>query len=343
MHNTYNVHNLEANFKEYLEKLNYSRTSISNYIADIRKFLAWYFFMLGQQGLNYDLSYLSRDVMKLYQDEMNSKSIPVKTMNRQLSSLRTFAKFCMTKGYIATNPFGDVPNMKEEQSRQFSGKLASFSRTIGVSLAGYFIVLMLFVVPLVISKGTAAWSSVSQGLLAPSDLPAIDQPLKQQVASTSADLMTIPMIDQHGYLNLTASYPKILGHEGTLSIEAPQIKLQTTGDNPITFSTENGTVQFLFEGSRPKLPYESAFYFAGNQLESGNLIYGQTESTSAKVNLLELSSGLPSVSRFRVDSEGNVHVKGNIILDGNLIMSPESVIFGTVASETATSSASSRP
>src|SRR3989338_6368791 len=340
MYNISNLHNLEANFKEYLEKENYSRASISNYIMDIKKFLGWYFFMLSNQGLTYDLSYLSKAVMSSYQEHLSNQHIPVKTVNRQLSSIRTFAKFCVVRGYIATYPFTDVPNVKDSSQTSFSRRLASFGKSIGVSLAGYFVVLILFLIPFLVSGGTKLFSSATDGFLSSNNIPEMNEPIKQYIASTSADLMTVPIIDEHGYLNLTASYPKIVGHSGTLSIEAPQIKLLTRGNGPITLNTNEGSVQFLFEGAKPELPYESAFYFAGNQLQSGNLIYGQTESSTGKVNLLELSSGLPAVSRFRVDAEGNVHVKGNIILEGNLIMSPDSVIFGHVTTDTATSSAS---
>lgn len=153
--------------------------------------------------------------------------------------------------------------------------------------------------------------------------------------------MTIPIVDEHGNLNLTASYPKIIGYNGTLSIQAPELVLSAQNDGNLKLQTDQGSIHFLFGGEKPKLPFDSAFYFSAENLKSGTLIYGTVDTVGNSVSLMDLASGSPSESKFRVDSEGNVYIKGNIVLEGNLIVNPESTIFGTFSGQTATSSASS--
>lgn len=342
MYKQYNPHNLEANFKTYLENNEYSRASIINYIADIRKFLTWYTLMLSKQDLTFDMSYLTDHTLDRYKNHLKDSNIPVKSVNRNLSSLRTFTRFCLNKGYISSNPLVDITNVKQSTLDRFSVKKSIGKKAVLLSLFGYALVIGLFLAPTLISIKTHWWGS-STSYLDSSNIPKTLGALDYHTASTSADLLTIPITDEKGSLNLTAPYPKIIGHTGTLSIEGPQVKLRTYQDGPIVLNTDEGSIQFLFEGKKPTLPYEAAFYFGANDIRSGSVIHAQAEDSSGAVDLLNLSSGLPAVSRFRVDSEGNVHINGNIILEGNLIMSPDAVIFGQVASDTATSSASPEP
>ena len=130
---------------------------------------------------------------------------------------------------------------------------------------------------------------------------------------------------------------------GTLTIQAPQLSFESIDTGSISLNSKNGSIQFLFEAETPPLPYDSAFYFASKELRQGTLIYGQTANTGSDINLLELSSGLPTESKFTVDGDGNVHVRGNIVLEGNLIVNPNSSIFGSLSTETATSSFSPEP
>ena len=342
MYKHYNPHNLEANFKSYLENNDYSRTSILNYVGDIRKFLSWYSLMLTKQELAFDLNYLTDQTLARYKSHMRQHKVPVKTINRSLSSLRTFARFCVHKGYIAANPFMEVPNVKKGVFDSFSRGKKIANKTIFISAFAYALVIGLFLAPTLFTL-KSSWFTGTSSHLNGNDLPQTLGALDTHVASTSADLLTIPITDEKGNLNLTAPYPKIIGHTGSLSIEGPQVKIRTYEEGPIVLNTEEGSLQFLFEGKTPTLPYEAAFYFSANDIRTGTVLHAQAEDSTGSVDLFNLSSGLPAVSRFRVDSEGNVHINGNIILDGNLIMSPDAVIFGQVASETATSSASPEP
>lgn len=334
-----NLYNIEANFKEYLESNNYSRTSVNNYLADFRTFLSWYIMKLKSQQLEFNIKYLTTPTLELYRDYLLAKSVPVKTINRHFSTLRSFIKLCIQENWLESNPLTLSKNIKTPLFSSFNTGLPTNVKTVGIFLLGFGSILLLFVIPSLI-LGFSRQNGTQNNLLLTKDFAAN---IGNRTASTSADLLTIPVIDQKGNLNLTASYPKIIGHNGTLTIEAPQLSLAAKEKGNITFAVTDGSIQFSFDGKTPPLPYEAAFYFSSKDIQQGTLIKGQTVNTGSSINLLELSSGLPAETKFKVDADGNVYIKGNIVLDGNLIVNPSSSIFGQLAGQTATSSFSPEP
>lgn len=334
-----NLYNIEADFKEYLETNKYSRTSINNYLADFRTFLSWYVMKLKSQQLEFNVTYLTPSTLDLYRDYLLAKNVPVKTINRHFSTLRTFIKLCIQENWLESNPLSTSKNIKNTLFTSFYPRLPTNLKTAGIFILGFGSILLLFLIPSII-LGFSRQNGRQNGLLLTKNITASTG---HKTASTSADLLTIPVIDERGNLNLTASYPKIIGYNGTLSVEAPQLSLVAKDKGNITFSVLDGSIQFSFEGKTPALPYESAFYFSSKDITQGTLIKGQTVNTGSSINLLELSSGLPAETKFKVDADGNVYIKGNIVLDGNLIVNPSSSIFGQMASDTATSSFSPAP
>lgn len=337
-----NLYNLEADFKKYLEENNFSRTSINNYLTDIRQFLSWYMFMLQKQGLAIELSHLTKSTFSLYAEYLKKQNIPVKSINRALSSLRMLIRFCLHEGWLDINPLADFNNIKTGLMHAMFFFLKRYGSTLLVFFLGSLFILLLFILPGFFALNFSRLGKYGSTVLDSKETAITDFSLFKE-ASTSAGLMTIPIIDAKGNLNLSAPYPKIIGYNGALSIQAPHVKIETLKNGSITLNTQNGSVNFIFESNTPPLPYEAAFNFTGKNLTSGSLIHGQVDVPSSQVKLLELVSGIPAEVRFSVDSEGNVHIKGNLVLDGNLIVNPAASIFGTLSSETATSSYSPQP
>lgn len=344
MTKTYNLYNLEPEFKKFLEKGNFSRITISNYLVDFRHFLSWFIFLLKQQGLQFELEYFSTETFALYEKYLRSLKTPLKTANRRLSTLRTFMRFLVVQEIVPGSSFSSqINNIKIGKNRLNLKSWWSFRRLYPVFFSfflGLIIFALLISAPLLLATKNI-FNSTQNGLLPANDNPTLVSSITQITqASTSADLLTIPIIDQQGNLNLTAPYPKIIGYNGTLGIEAPQLNLKSLKNGSLNLETESGSLNFIFDGQRPPLPFDAAFNFFANQITSGAVIHAQSTAKTDKVRLLELQSGSPAETRFSVDAEGNVYIKGNIILEGNLIVNPESTIFGTLTSQTATSSAS---
>ena len=339
MYKTYIAYNIEPEFKNFLEQSKYSRISISNYLVDIRKFLSWISFTLQSQGLSFEMQYVTSDAIDRYMQYMKGEKFPSASINRQLSTLRLFTRFCLLKGYLSTNPLQDFNNIKQDQYAKMVNRSRKWAPNLVIGVIGFIVIFILFSIPAVYMFRVSKIGKLNLSL--PGDqLPAGINSINSAIASTSADLFTIPILDERGNLNLTAAYPRIIGHNGILTIAAPDIALDVNNTGNITLQSDEGTIQFLFGGKEPSLPFESAFYFAANEMESGTLLYAQTKNDDARIRLLELASGQPAEPKFTVDSDGNVHIYGNLVLEGNLIASPQSIIFGSVSSDSATSSAS---
>lgn len=338
-----NLYNLEAEFKTYLKNNSFSRTSINNYLADFRHFISWLVVMLKKQGLSFEPRYFDKKTFELYKKSLENEKMSTRSVNRRLSTLRTFIRFCITQGWVSTNPLEDINNIKISFFDSIYTTLKNNIVVLLVVLFGLAFVLILFALPVFFLKDVPIFSNKKVSLPESGLAQPINQLSSLFEASTSANILTIPVVDARGNLNLTAPYPKIIGLNGTLTIEAPSLEIKTLDAGNINLNAVKGSLNFIFEGEKPPLPYDAAFNFSARNLERGVLIYGQTESTSENVHLLELSSGFPKESKFTVDSQGNVHVKGNIVVEGNIIMSPESVIFGRMSSQTATSSYSPEP
>lgn len=339
MYKTYIAYNIEAEFKNFLEQNKYSRISIRNYLVDMRKFLSWISFTLQSQGLSFEMQYVTSDAIERYMQYMKGEKFPSASINRQLSTLRLFTKFCLLKGYLSTNPLQDFNNIKQGQYENVVKRSYKWGPNLFVGIIGFLVIFILFSIPAAYIFRLGKIGKLNLSL--PGDqLPASNNSINSAIASTSADLLTIPILDERGNLNLTAPYPRIIGHNGTLTISAPDIALDVKKTGNISLQSDEGTIQFLFGGKEPSLPFDSAFYFAANEMESGTLLYAQTKNDDASIRLLELASGQPAEPKFTVDSDGNVHIYGNLVLEGNLIASPQSIIFGSVSTDTATSSAS---
>lgn len=338
-----NLYNIEADFKNYLLSNKFSRTSINNYLADLRHFISWLLMTLKSQGLVFEAKHLNSKAFILYRKSLENDNLPVKSINRRLSSLRTFIRFCIGQGWMNDNPLSSVNNIKTPLFESFYFYIKSHFTIIFFLILGLFLVSLLFIFPLFALKDMPLFSNKNGGLTENklgSSLISFDS---KYIATTSAGILNVPVIDEKGNLNLSAPYSKIIGHSGTLTIEAPSLEMKTIDKGNFTLSLQNGSATFSFEDLKPPLPFDAAFNFSARNMVRGTLIYGETEESSEKVRLLELSSGSPKEPKFSVDSEGNVHIKGNVIIEGNIMMNPNSVIFGRMTSETATSSHSPEP
>lgn len=124
----YNLYNFEALFKEYLLAGNTKPVSIKNYLSDFRHFIGWLTFKLNLNSSSLNepeekynspvivASLMSKELIKEYQSYLSLNAIPIKTINRRLSTMRKFCSFCISQGWIEENPAKQVINSKLERS-----------------------------------------------------------------------------------------------------------------------------------------------------------------------------------------------------------------------------------
>jgi Site-specific recombinase XerD len=126
----YNLYNLEASFKKYLLAENISPITLKNYLSDLRHFLGWLTFywksnfsntaFLIDQNLIEILKQVQDDTIEKYKSYLIANNLPLKTINRRLSTLRKFFSFCISQGWLKENPAKKIKNEKIKDKNFFS-------------------------------------------------------------------------------------------------------------------------------------------------------------------------------------------------------------------------------
>ncbi len=123
MDQVYNFYNIEASFRNFLTAGNkpIQSVTIRNYISDLRHFLGWFVLTLKSKNLDFttidsdNLSdYLRREEIAQYKAYLYKNNIPVKTINRRLSTLRKFCTFCISQRWMGENPAKHVRNLSSK-------------------------------------------------------------------------------------------------------------------------------------------------------------------------------------------------------------------------------------
>ncbi len=121
----YNLYNLVENFKYWLvaektaKNTPLSKATLKNYASDLRHFLGWSILKLKRQNEKLKIDQLppreliplvDKTLIEEYKQYLTSNKIPLKTVNRRLSTLRKFFSFCINQGWIEENPAKKVKN-----------------------------------------------------------------------------------------------------------------------------------------------------------------------------------------------------------------------------------------
>lgn len=112
MNKSYNFYNIEASFKQYLLAEN-KPVTVKNYLSDLRHFLGWLVIM-------FKINFKTNDIIPLinpksindYKNYLIQNTIPYKTINRRLSTIRKFCTFCIFQGWMKQNPAKQIQNIQ---------------------------------------------------------------------------------------------------------------------------------------------------------------------------------------------------------------------------------------
>lgn len=128
----YNLYNFEALFRDFLlagivssqesakNKISkqLSSVSIKNYLSDLRHFLGWLIsdLQFHNQTLMIDekniIDFINHTTILNYRLYLSDNSLPIKTVNRRLSTIRKFCSFCISQGWMKENPGKKIKNQK---------------------------------------------------------------------------------------------------------------------------------------------------------------------------------------------------------------------------------------
>lgn len=113
MINRYNFYNFEATFKQFLIAGNFKPITIKNYLSDLRHFFGWLILKLKVIKPDLDSSLVNEiEILKEinpqliaeYKKYLTSNNLPIRTIKRRLSTLRTFFTFCINQNWLESNP-----------------------------------------------------------------------------------------------------------------------------------------------------------------------------------------------------------------------------------------------
>ena len=98
--------NLPELFRQYLKTQKISSVTVKNYVADIKNFLNW---LAAKTSIKYQVAgksifgLLTLETIEEYKSDLNTKQIPLSTINRRLSALRKFGQFGVSQGWLTKN------------------------------------------------------------------------------------------------------------------------------------------------------------------------------------------------------------------------------------------------
>lgn len=114
----YNLSNTEASFRTFLLAENISLLSIRNYLSDIRHFAGWsnkYNTASPQSTTQTPFDFVSlinQDNVADYKAYLLENRIPLRTINRRLSSLRKLSLFFQKENLLDFDPLKDILNIR---------------------------------------------------------------------------------------------------------------------------------------------------------------------------------------------------------------------------------------
>ncbi len=117
MSHVYNLYNLEPNFREFLIAENVSPITLKNYLSDFRHFAGWVVSFSPISSIA-SIEALDSILVQNYKAYLMSCQLPLKTINRRLSTLRKFCSFCIFQGWMKENPAKKILNVKSPACRQ---------------------------------------------------------------------------------------------------------------------------------------------------------------------------------------------------------------------------------
>lgn len=124
--NRYNVPAITSCFDDYLVSKNLSRISRKNYVSDLRMFLVW----IDAQD---DVLEFNVSTIISYKEFLQNSRLPVRSINRSLSSIRAYGDLLVQNQEQFSNPARLVANVPIKAPIVQSRLLQEFSRSNDLS------------------------------------------------------------------------------------------------------------------------------------------------------------------------------------------------------------------
>lgn len=114
---------LEKKFGLFLNNKGICLVTQKNYLSDLRHFLSWLTFFLKSKKISVDetnplllTSFIDEKLVSRYKNFLSLNRVCQKTANRRLSTLRKFCSFCISQGWLNSNPAKKVVNIGKKEN-----------------------------------------------------------------------------------------------------------------------------------------------------------------------------------------------------------------------------------
>ena len=109
---------IKKEFSKYLDSIGLSPKSHKNYRSDLSYFLSWTILKVRSFGayvesLTEIIPFLNSGIAGEYRNCMVGNDVPVKTINRRLSTLRHLARFLFSSNNLESDFMKDIENVSE--------------------------------------------------------------------------------------------------------------------------------------------------------------------------------------------------------------------------------------
>lgn len=110
------IDSTKKNFINYLDKLGITPATHKNYRSDLNHFTGWLILKVRSFGsfienLTEGVPFLNKNISAEYKNYLIENNIPVKTINRRLSTLRHFSKFTVQSNLCDSDFMEEIENV----------------------------------------------------------------------------------------------------------------------------------------------------------------------------------------------------------------------------------------
>jgi len=120
---------LENEFLSFLEQQGTSSKTRKNYRSDLRHFLSWTLVsiqtLIKQLPANPTeiLAYISPELLSGYRNNLIKRQLAPASINRQLSTVRSFFRFCQNQSWISHDPTVHLANLSTTNAVSVTSQL----------------------------------------------------------------------------------------------------------------------------------------------------------------------------------------------------------------------------
>ncbi len=266
----YHPDDLTKNFKSQLRQQKLSEGTIRFYISDVRVFLRFIYQVSG----DYEIT---PEMFESYENFLKSGTLPTKTINRKLSSLRIFSTFLLKQGFLKENFMNKVKNNKSK-----GGNTRPFKASPTIILLSVFIIVLLV--------GSFVFTAGNKDIFSITTSPIIDQQkpitLTDTLKTTTSKPPEILQAQSINDITVEGNVPEKEATVTTYGKDAINSGKQEV--KIVTASTNSSDLMFI----TPTSPIDSSFYV---EQKSGVFVVHlqQTQQKDFTFNWMLVSNQLP--------------------------------------------------